>query len=407
MRASAGRAAMLVFMCVCSTCSAARGAIEGDVELLRLVANGNKSNLDKIATWTGRAVVSDSHLGDRSRVRTASSSVQLAYDRSQQAKRWNWRVLEADGLPDADAQPALYSKNVMLKGDLAYQLHIPDPAVSDYRRVELLDAASLQISPRGDDFDPLFYLTCRGDDVHDLMMFYYNERNNARIDGKITREADIVTFQRPLADTVDRYRFDLSKQGALVSFSRTEQDVYEEEWDFEYELEGGVWAPKSVTWRHEMEGNQAQERTTLREVIFHKNALNEPVTPAEFSLDKLGLRPGDHVHDQRLDILYRYGDAGRGQDTIPVEALIDASDPTADGGPDGHPRAETPIGAGTAHRAGPEAAERAERNRPAESEEQSRIGTWLPLCVIPGVVLLAACIAVFRKRGRPRATHGG
>jgi hypothetical protein len=29
------------------------------------------------------------------------------------------------------------------------------------------------------------------------------------------------------------------------------------------------------------------------------------------------------------------------------------------------------------------------------------------LCVIPGVVLLAACIAVFRKRGRPRATHGG
>ena len=302
---SALRAGLMVSLV--AACAPAFGAISGDAELLRLVAKGHRANVGRIKSWQGGASVLDSRSGGQVTPRSARSEVEFVYDAQRETSRWNWQVVEAE--LGGTAQPGdRYRRSVMVTRDMAYELTYPVGQEEKPRRLEALAPEDIRPQIKAHDFDPLLLLTCRGEDIHDLLMWYHGRKDSPAMAGRVDREGNLVTFERELEGGLTRYIFDLSKGCGLVSFFCRDGDVYEEEWIYSYEEQDGTFVPTKVSWRHQMAPDQAGGALTTREVTLSETVLNEDIEGSQFELASLGLRPGDQIHDGLLDVVYTYGD---------------------------------------------------------------------------------------------------
>ena len=293
------------------------GEIEGDKELLRLIAQGYEANLEKISTWQGEARIDYFHTYEREEIkkhleydkRWCKESAVFVYDGKLGATRWNWTLLEdrseKDGQEKKSVEPLL--KNCMLKDGAFYKFGLIRPHTT--KPPYYLFIYPPEVGEGGglsDHFDPLYYFRCVRPDMPKNLMFYYNEADNPDMLGTITREGNLVTFERTLTGTINRFQFDLSKGCNVVSYVG-EDTLVKASWTFEYEEIDGVFVPKKAVRHSErtVEG-AAQPEIFHREVEFTRNIINQPVDPAEFDLDKLGLQPGDIVKDTRANITYIY-----------------------------------------------------------------------------------------------------
>ena len=81
-----------------------------------------------------------------------------------------------------------------------------------------------------------------------------------------------------------------------------------------------IWTPYEYSYR-----NHKKNRTTLRKIIFINSALNTAIDPSEFTIEKLGIRPGDMIQDTRIGEAYPYK-AGNTEETEVLKAKHNASD---------------------------------------------------------------------------------
>ena len=305
----------LIFSLIMASSSLSYGEIEGDKELLRLIAQGFQANLDKITTWQGEAHINYFRTSESEEAkqyfnkRWMKHSAVFVYDGKLEATRWNWTCLEdrweKDGQEKAGVSP--YFKNCMLKDGALYEFGMITP--SKMKRPYYLSIHSSERRPIGDfphDFDPLYYFRCARGNVPEDLMWYYSMADNPDMVGTITREGNLVTFERTLTGLINRYQFDLSKGCNVVSFVSDDPSV-KGSWSFEYEEINGVFVPKKAIYHNEAKVEGAAKPEVLhQEIEFTRNIINQPVDPAEFDLDKLGLQPGDIVQDTRANIRYIY-----------------------------------------------------------------------------------------------------
>jgi hypothetical protein len=256
---SRGAALALLLVLFAPLCPSTFAAIEGDAELLRLVANAWKANRERIRTWTGTAEIK-SRRQSQSRDATYTSTAFFACDEEAQAKRWSWTYqsyeLTKDGqttksTPNSDFQETY---NAMSKDAVFYRYRIWHPvSYQGPHQVTVQAESAARIGNLSDDFDPFYYLQHNGLDVDRELMDYYDNKDDPGLSLKVTREGDIVTFESRGLGSVEYRKYDLSKGGNVVErkMAISEGVVSESadvtEWKIAWREHDGVFVPEKVT----------------------------------------------------------------------------------------------------------------------------------------------------------------
>jgi peroxiredoxin len=293
--------------------------VEGDVDLLRQVAQGHRANRESIRTWRGTATItSESQYrggggppgieGHKSR-----DEVAFVYDAGAGATRWSCQrlsgTLTQDGREIEEDGTRRWFSNGLVKDGASFELSAARWDVQGN-----LVRRSLTIEEyRGSYLDPMYYLSERGQDIHDRMMFYVENANNEKmIPATVSRTGNMVVLQVGSGSSINRFQFDLSQGCNLVNFLAADSVVTENR-TFEYEKIAGVFLPTRVADGYTGKWGDGSERISRSEVTFVNQAVNEPVNPSEFDLAALGIQPGDWVRDSRTNTGYAYGIQGAGE----------------------------------------------------------------------------------------------
>jgi len=286
--------------------------VHGDVELLKTVALQHKANFESLLTWKGEAF--EEVIGKRGDEYDymLRSRCRFAYDQLQQAVRWNKEpeesrfVVEGKSLRDINAS----YNSAMLKGQSSYEysalgfrggkeaFHLIIGELSRSRSwgIYILDPRYFFIDPAG------------GGPMHDRLMFLYDNAENSRLfEWYVKRVGDIVTLEVSFGENnanTEKYVFDLSVGGNVLEYyNKTPRadNVYEYKW----EQQSGVWVPKSYKMMNIARREDGVLKTT-RSIHWSNCVVNVPFEEDEFTLEKLGVKAGDDVHDLKIGMRYKY-----------------------------------------------------------------------------------------------------
>jgi len=281
--------------------------IEGELELLKLIANGYRVNLERLETWQGKATVELSSVSKGKEIKERSS-VEFIYDREREAARWYWNQLQREirrGQESKLEEPSFASG--MVKGQSLYRFGpVPPTAERAAGLLYILPKSRRRLDGWSEDFHPMYFFRAVDGDMYARMMFYYEQANHPKISrGKVERKGDLVTLTTWSEGVTNRYEFDISQGCCLVGFF-AEDPLVSGRWDLEYEQVGGVFVPKKVECKRSYSGGRSR---LVRRISFEENVVNERIDPNEFSVDKLGLRPGDKIQDTVTGVKWRYRNA--------------------------------------------------------------------------------------------------
>ena len=301
-------------------------AIEGDIELLKVIADGYEENLAKLKTWAGKANIISSTstgIGQGAMRRREKYKAEFLLNREMDAVRWRWFCLE-----EFDAKTKRWRSSElnpifgMTKGDCDYVLFFQGHAVQDAPR-------SLNIYRRdgwpshfeGIGFDPLHILAKEiYPDVIGQLRGYHRLGGTMKSKGSITQEGDIVTLQtggnyEDYGKIVTRFVFDLSKGCCLREYF-TSSARSQTHWELDYEKIADVFVMKSVS--HVYKDNHAKSE---RSATLTSSMVNCPAGEIEFLLGTLNLRPGDRIRDTRTNLMYIFGEKGATEADMPPKML--------------------------------------------------------------------------------------
>jgi len=309
-------AALLVIFALLSV--RAFGEFVGDPELMRLIAEADRANREKILTWQGSASIRSSYLPAdtaENRLQLQSEiSVQFSYNRALRAKRWDVSVLR-HGRSDGTAQISKRSRGLLLE-DTLYRIG-PYLATEDDRRqpCHIYDASepyrqTLDLSDGA--FDPFSYFS--PSPINYQNRYESLKESTGREGGglrRLTRNADLIIYETVLGDNVNIYTFDVSQGCNLVKLYGEGPSSAPYEWSCQYEEIEGIWLPKRIT----IEQGPRDDRgaSPLTDIIvFTHDLLNAPIAESHFSLESLGIAPGTAIFDERIKRQYPYEPAPDG-----------------------------------------------------------------------------------------------
>lgn len=296
-----------------SDTSGVSAPLQGDRELLRIVRDGYQANIERVITWQGYAEVTSQSENMGYDRRKMESRVEFVYDRGRQAVRWNWMTSADEAVVDNTPKRLRRTfLNKMLKDGTLYRFGPFDPVRKDKPYTLNIDSMDgFRAVNTSDDFDPRVCLThptgSNGPSIIDLLNMYYDKSDDPDIDAKVTRDGNkvILHVDNESASLVTRLEFDLTRGCALISYS-VAAPVGGQTHSYEYEQSNGAFVPKRFIYKLETRAEGARTKTRVREMVFTRNSVNEPIPESEFSLESLGVRPGDHISDRFIGVAYAY-----------------------------------------------------------------------------------------------------
>ncbi|MFB0525401.1 MAG: hypothetical protein ACETVZ_07650 [Phycisphaerae bacterium] len=306
--------AVKVILSLSLFCKSAFATVEGDLELLKLVAHGYKANLAKLATWQGKAVISLDLFSTDDKIPSIrrKSSAEFLFDAEQDATRWYWNQLEGlrtrKGTQPVTEKP-YFTSGIAKNKTLHMLFPVPPTPERPPRNVLIKPVGGKRIGGWNNEFNPMFYFQSIDRDWYKRLMFYYEKANSPHIGTlKIWKKGNIVFFE-----TVNKrdpifvhHEFDLSKGCCITKYVRNYDPNFSKIqviWNIDYEQVNGVFVPKEIKNIHIKSDGSSK---TTRVVQFVQNITNKPIDAEEFSLAKLRLIPGDIVRDQATGIMFIY-----------------------------------------------------------------------------------------------------
>jgi len=309
------------------------GEIKGDIELLKIIADGYEANLDKLKTWQGQAEITSSvSIGSGQEIveRKGRYKADFLIDRTRDAIRWTWFPIEEIENEEGQENKSVTNPMAgMSKGECDYVLFYSGYGQQGERR-------NLNIYPRdqwprnfeGIGFDPVHILEKEiyPDIVGQLRYYHQLGGKTVHSNGRIIRNGDIVTFETDndrggnYGRIITRFVFDLSKGCSLREFF-TSSRVSEGHWKLDYEKIADVFVIKSVYHKHK-DKRQASERNAT----LINTDVNKPIDETEFSLGRLGLKSGDEIKDTRTNLTYIFGEKRTTEADMPPKMIESIKD---------------------------------------------------------------------------------
>jgi hypothetical protein len=306
---------------------------EPDFEILKVVAAARAENIEGLATWQGRATLTwDRRFESGELDSYFSFKSDFAYDRSTDSARWGVLVDErrynlavAVSDPVTPDNPEFFGG--MVKGDLHYRF-APGEITKDGEKLNTLVIVPRQgqrIEGFSTDFHPMWYLAHYGQDINDELLYAYTNReilNTAEIRHSISRQANVIVWEKQSEAVVNRFHFDLSKGGSLLRYeAQNEKKAGREVWEWQWENYSGVWLPSALEYNSSGRLSDGTFSSNSVHVEFLENRVNEPLHEDEFSVEHLGVKRGTLVSDNIAGISYRYGEPVADDRHLPRDLL--------------------------------------------------------------------------------------
>ena len=294
---------------------------EGDAELLNLVAVQNRANYEALMTWRGRLRIKEFNSKPGRPDRRYENTVDFAFDRGLEAKRWNWSCDKFKMISEGTEQdgPNVGFQSGMLKDGAYYQLRPVQSTSQVSRRTVTINAAEeFSFSPHSTDFDPMYYLTDHGELLWQRFDTLYKRSLQGKAKGwRVSRSGVVVSLDKTVdvpeyGIVVNKYQVDLAKGANLISFESSDPSVTESH-TLDYEEVEGVWVPKHLDYLNK---NSNSGKVYRREAAWEESVVNDASDESLFSLASLGALNGDLVRDSRANLKYVIGatdDIGDGE----------------------------------------------------------------------------------------------
>ena len=292
-------------------------AIEGDVELLKRTALMIREDHDRIQYWQGSAVI-ESHMLDLDGNLLSHKKSRAQYWTSTDVNAVRWSMVYDDFKNRATANDVLYTGETgktwdeMIKGDRFYRYrdYFTTPTGERKNGLTIWPRTKPRRNAYTTTFDPYWYLTNKGMDMCERLLFFYDEVDNPRLTPqKIWQTGSLVFAETKSKERTTTYTLDHAKGGNLIEYvNRSSTGIERTTW--KYEEKDGVWVPKEFFLTHKVSDDSYGFGERWHKVIFIKNVVNVPIDPSEFTLESLGLKPGERISDTIQATRYYYKKTG-------------------------------------------------------------------------------------------------
>lgn len=292
---------------------AARAQIRGDVQQLKLVAAQNRANREAIRTWQGEVEVAQRTIGtDKVKITDYRSVWRATYTDDRTVKKYIFLANQQEVTGIRDGQAVKMSDRLSWGGIRTPDGYssvwpwYPDGKKGQPRRPELMVGPhnTEQVSEISTMFDPYWYMSVFLDPVYDRLMFFHENAHMAELSHiTVSRTGSLVTVLLQKPDVgVNRYVFDLN-QGANPVELAGEDALVTENHTRSFESNSDIWLPRAGK---SISKNLKTGKTIESSVRWLKNVVNEPLPEDAFSPERVEIRQGDLIRDQRSGINYTY-----------------------------------------------------------------------------------------------------
>lgn len=275
----------------------------GDKELLKKTANEFSANLDRLKTWQGQAEIVDTlERNDNKSHLFSKSKINFVLDRDADALRWTWTDIKNEPDGKENTKSAL---NGMMKNGLIYRFSIPpnNRVISQVQVIPQPDDP-MPIRGRGGQFNPMHYLKQMSYDTYGRLMWYYENGEALQHPVLVKKNGTMIVLRVTIDEVVNEYTFDTSKNCNLVKYY-AKDSIVEEDWTIDFEKKGNMYIPISAK-RKATTKREGYDEIDMISVRFIDNIVNAEIPADEFTLEKLGVRPGDIIYDHRTNLSYEY-----------------------------------------------------------------------------------------------------
>jgi hypothetical protein len=302
-------------------------SVRGDRDLLRGIARQVTDNLARIRTWQGEVTIT-SHSNRRGQDFRSKSRVRFLYDAlapAEQSLRRVEAVIRTAGQEGVEER--VYEDNGYIKDDVYYLVSII-PGTS--RQLVLKDFRKARPSIRSEHFSALWYMTCEGQSIPEMLDRCLRPR--VRRSGSYFQTAEeqgLVKLEFVRNDKpVQHYLFDPAQGGCLVENWGDDGWVMAR-YRCTYQQVSGAWIPKTVD--YEYKSVRERDGTETKHLEWTNQKINEPLPQGAFAWEALGLQPGDLVSDAINQTAYEYSPDGISRNPLRIATTRQTStQPTAE-----------------------------------------------------------------------------
>jgi hypothetical protein len=309
--------------------------VNGDIDLLRLIVAERQANQSRLATWQGTATVVESEQSDGpGPQRQWEAEVAFVYDNARGGTRWNWQYkreaqITDDGQVINHPDPS-YTSGMTINGSYFRYGNVRPKSGDTPNRVRIFADDAAKEDMFTDGFDPNWYFAHRGADPTKLMKMLVESARDPDTQGwHVRRDGSMVFlefFDAGKNTPMNRYTFDLNCGGQMIGFDGVDSYV-KESWVYTFENLAGVWVPSEVSYINHTKYDEEPDRHKTRTIRWTQHSVNELVPDGAFTLESMGVRPGDIVSDQRLNLQYEYKETqieSLASNNLDTFALMDA-----------------------------------------------------------------------------------
>jgi len=284
--------------------------VQGDAELLKIVALKHKSNFESILTWKGEAFEERTATQGDWYDYMMKNKCTFAYDQLRGAVRWNKEPQENHCINHGEPQIDILANynSEMFKDQSYYKYNGYEQPDKSVIHGLVIDSPKRASGWQEHGLDPRYLFNePAGGTVHGKLMFLYNNANvETSYDYYVKREGDLVILQvsRDEART-HKVVYDLSRGGNVVEdYNKT--PTAENIRKYEYEEKLGIWILKSYKRTNSSHRKNGEVYKSTITINWSNSVVNVPFKEDEFTVEKLGVKHGDSISDHRINKGYRY-----------------------------------------------------------------------------------------------------
>lgn len=286
-------------------CVPAFAEMTGDRHLLVEVATRYGENLAKLKTWKGKAEArKHSFRNDPQEPRDWLSEWKVDFacapgDARDGSYRYDMDLYKHVAIVEGVATPRLRPTRTIgvYHNGVVSQLDY----ITDNPRAARIARISKGRLPEGGfhyaSFDPLYFYTYSGTWLDEFLMTLVEVFDKEHANGSVSREGDRVTLIKERGGVSIVQVMDLARGGNRVHYLCSEADQgfrlttsIETTWT---EI-NRCWTPDIVTYSNSTDRDGSVETSSMK-IDWTEQQVNREFKADEFSIDRLGLRPGDTV----------------------------------------------------------------------------------------------------------------